>query len=258
MEIRVWAPDGVGEVTPGEDLAGLVLAHVPDLADGDIVCVTSKIVSKAEGQIFDAADREDAITAETVRVVAQRTRADGPPLRIVENHLGLVMAAAGVDASNVAEGKVLLLPRDPDRTAREIRAALAERARVNVAVVISDTAGRPWRAGLTEIAIGCAGMEPLEDFRGQKDSAGRELVVSVTAVADELVCAAELAKGKTGGRPIAVVRGRAELVLGIGDDGAGIDGAGARSMVRLGESDLFSMGTAEAIALGRELEREGR
>jgi coenzyme F420-0:L-glutamate ligase/coenzyme F420-1:gamma-L-glutamate ligase len=248
MELRVWAPDTIGEITHGTDLGELIVTHLPDLADGDIVCVTSKIVSKAEGQILTATDREDAITSETVRLVAKRTRPDGPPLRIVENHLGLVMAAAGVDASNTADGTILLLPRDPDASAARMRAAVRERLGVNVGVVISDTAGRPWRAGLTEIAIGCAGLTPLEDYRGASDMAGRELSVSVTAVADELVNAAELAKGKLGGRPLAVVRGRGDLVLPIGDDGAG-----ARSLVRLGESDLFSMGTAEAIEFGRSL-----
>lgn len=253
MEFSVWAPEGVGEIEPGTDLGELVVGHLPELVDGDIVCVTSKIVSKAEGRILHAADREDAITGETVRLVAQRTRADGPPLRIVENHLGLVMAAAGVDASNTAEGTILLLPRDPDASARRIRAAVQRELGANVAVVISDTAGRPWRAGLTEIAIGCAGLEPIEDFRGATDSYGHRLAVSMTAVADELVNAAELAKGKLGGRPLAVVRGRQDLVLPISDDGAG-----ARALVRLGESDLFSMGVAEAIELGRSLERDGR
>lgn len=251
MELRIWSPEGVGEVTPGTDLTELIASALPELQDGDIVCVTSKIVSKAENQILQAADREEAITGETVRVVAQRERADGPPLRIVENHLGLVMAAAGVDASNTADGTILLLPRDPDATARGIRAGLHTQLGVNVAVLISDTAGRPWRAGLTEIAIGCAGMEPLEDFRGATDSYGHQLAVSMTAVADELVNATELAKGKLGGRPLAVVRGRSELVLPISDESAG-----ARSLVRLGEADLFSMGVAEAIELGRKLERE--
>jgi len=253
MELRIWSPEGVGEVSPGTDLGLLVVEHLPELADGDIVCVTSKIVSKAEGQILQAGDREDAITSETVRLVAQRERVDGPPLRIVENHLGLVMAAAGVDASNTADGTILLLPRNPDASARAIRATVHQQLGVNVAVLISDTSGRPWRAGLTEIAIGCAGIEPLEDFRGAVDSYGHRLAVSMTAVADELVNAAELAKGKLGGRPLAVVRGRGELVLPFGDDDAG-----ARSLVRVGEADLFSMGVAEAIELGRELERASR
>lgn len=251
MDYRVWSPEGVGEVAPGTNLVQLVIEAIPELADGDIVCVTSKIVSKAEGQILQAFDREEAITSETVRLVAKRERADGPPLRIVENHLGLVMAAAGVDASNTADGTILLLPRDPDATARSIREGVHRERGINVAVVISDTAGRPWRAGLTEIAIGCAGIEPIEDFRGATDTYGHRLAVSMTAVADELVNAAELAKGKLGGRPLAVVRGRSDLVLEIGDDGAG-----ARSLVRVGESDMFSMGVAEAIELGRKLERE--
>lgn len=241
--IEIWAPDGVGEVTPGADLGALVCEACPDLVDGDIVVITSKIVSKAEGRVVAAADREDAITAETVRVVASRVRPGLPPLRIVENRLGLVMAAAGVDASNTPEGTVLLLPEDPDASARSIRAALAARLGVRVGVILTDTAGRAWRDGLVDLAIGCAGVVPLVDERGGHDSHGRALTVTVTAVADEIASAVELVKGKASGRPIGVVRGLAHLVT---DD----DGPGARILPRLGEADLFSEGSAEAYARG--------
>ncbi|WP_435299776.1 coenzyme F420-0:L-glutamate ligase [Timonella sp. A28] len=248
MKFSVWSPEGIGEVMPGDSLADLILNYCPHLENGDIVCVTSKIVSKAEGRLVDAHDREDAITQETVRIVAQRSRPNGPPLRIVENKLGLVMAAAGVDASNVPAGKVLLLPENPDETARSIRSSIYERTGRNIAVLISDSAGRPWRDGLTEIAIGCAGILPLEDYRGQQDTFGQQLTVTATALADELVCAAELVKGKTSGRPLAVITGKAECVLPIT-----VDGPGARSLVRLGENDLFSMGTAEATEYGQRM-----
>ena len=244
--MTMWAPDGVPEVLPGADLTQIILTAFPGLHDGDILSVTSKIVSKAEGRMVSAQDREQAITDETVRVVATRARPDGPPLRIVENKLGLVMAAAGVDASNTPDGTVLLLPQDPDASAAQIRTGIFQRTGLNVAIIITDTSGRPWRAGLTDIAIGCAGIEPLDDLRGQTDTAGKELNVTVTAVADELAAATELLKGKTAGKPLAVARGMDHLVLA-----PGAHGPGASALVRLGESDMFSQGTAEAYARGR-------
>jgi coenzyme F420-0:L-glutamate ligase/coenzyme F420-1:gamma-L-glutamate ligase len=251
VRLEVWAPAGLGEIRPGDDLVALVgdlLAADGGVADGDVVVVTSKIVSKAEGRVVEAADREDAITAETVRVVATRPHADGPGLlRIVENRLGLVMAAAGVDASNTPEGTVLLLPEDPDASARHLRRGLQERFGVRLAVVLSDTAGRPWRAGLTDMAIGVAGLRPLLDLRGGVDAHDRPLSVTVTAVADEVAAASELVRGKADGRPVAVVRGVAEHVT---DE----DGPGARSMVRPSDEDLFRLGSAEAHEEGR---REG-
>ncbi len=247
----VTAPDGLPEVVPGDDLVALLAgalagldfgAGPTPLADGDVVVVTSKVVSKAEGRVVRAADREDAITGETVRVVATREHPGGVT-RIVENRLGLVMAAAGVDASTTPEGTVLLLPVDPDRTARTLRAGLAERLGVRVGVLVSDTAGRPWRQGQTDIAIGAAGVVVQDDLRGQADQHGRRLDVTVAAVADEIAAAAELVKGKVAGRPVAVVRGLAHLVT---DD----DGPGARSLVRTGPDDMFRLGAAEAYALG--------
>ncbi|HWS56932.1 MAG TPA: coenzyme F420-0:L-glutamate ligase, partial [Actinotalea sp.] len=210
--LEVWAPDGIGEVRPGDDLARVVGDALDGtLADGDVVVVTSKVVSKAEGRVVAADDREQAITDETVRVVATREHPGGL-LRIVQNRLGLVMAAAGVDASNTPAGSVLLLPLDPDDSARRLRAALAERFGLRIGVVVSDTAGRPWREGLTDLAIGAAGVVVLEDLRGGLDAHGRAMSATVTAVADEIAAASELVRGKTAGRPVAVVRGLGRYV----------------------------------------------
>ncbi|HEY5518592.1 MAG TPA: coenzyme F420-0:L-glutamate ligase [Cellulomonas sp.] len=247
-EMRAWAPDGLAEVGAGDDLVTLLgtlfeaAAPGQRLVDGDIVVVTSKIVSKAEGRIVAAVDREQAITDETVRVVATREHAGGIT-RIVENRLGLVMAAAGVDASNTAEGTVLLLPIDPDASARTLRAGLQERLGVRLAVVVTDTAGRPWRLGQTDITIGAAGLVVIDDLRGTADTFGRTLQASMAAVADEVAAAAELVKGKATGRPVAVVRGLTHLVT---DE----DGPGARSLVRVGPDDMFASGSAEAYAQG--------
>ncbi|WP_029289401.1 coenzyme F420-0:L-glutamate ligase [Cellulomonas sp. HZM] len=246
MSLEVWAPDGLGEVAPGDDLvalvAGLLGSDERGLRDGDVVVLTSKVVSKAEGRVVPADDREQAITDETVRVVATREHPGGVT-RIVENRLGLVMAAAGVDASNTPPGTVLLLPLDPDESARALRRGLAERFGVRIGVVVSDTAGRTWRQGVTDIAIGAAGLVVLDDLRGQVDTFGRPLVMTVAAVADEIAAAAELVKGKATGRPLAVVRGLGELVT---DE----DGPGARALVRLGDEDMFRQGSAEAYAQG--------
>ncbi len=246
----VWAPDGLPEVRPGEDLvallAGVLRGGGPGdphaAADGDIVVVTSKIVSKSEGRVVRAADREQAITDETVRVVATRAHPGGVT-RIVENRQGLVMAAAGVDASNAPAGTVLLLPADPDASARALRAGLTAALGVRLGVVVSDTAGRPWRQGVTDIAIGSAGLVVLEDLRGTVDATGHRLTATVTAVADEVAAAAELVKAKAAGRPVAVVRGLGRLVV---DD----DGPGARTIIRTGAQDMFRVGSAEAYAAG--------
>lgn len=251
--LDVWAPDGIGEIRPADDLARVVgdaLARSGGVLPDDVVVVTSKVVSKAEGRVLAATDRERAIADETVRVVATRPH-DGGVLRIVQNRLGLVMAAAGVDASNTPEGTVLLLPVDPDASARALRAALQGRFGVRLAVVVTDTAGRPWRDGLVDIAIGCAGLTPLEDLRGLADAHGRQLTATVTAVADEVAAAAELVRGKTSGRPVAVVRGLGRYVT----DG---DGPGARVLVRPPAEDLFRQGTAEAYARGHADGTAGR
>jgi coenzyme F420-0:L-glutamate ligase/coenzyme F420-1:gamma-L-glutamate ligase len=248
--ITVWAPEGVGEVRRGDDLADHLLRAVVStgstdglaptdggpLADGDVVCVTSKVVSKAEGRVI-AGDRADAIRRETRRLVARRG-----DLSIVVNRLGLTMAAAGVDASNVQPGHVLALPEDPDSTARGLRAAIAQRAGVNVGVLVTDTAGRPWREGQTDIAIGAAGLLVLDDHVGRVDPYGNTLNVTAPAVADELAGAAELAAGKLGRRPFVVVRGRPDLVLDADDDGPG-----AAGLVRPETADLFGFGSREAV-----------
>jgi len=251
-ELVVVAVRGVPEVAPGDDLAALlspllVGVRWPDgstgLSDGDVVVVTSKVVSKAEGRVVAADDREDAITAETVRVVATRTTARGLT-RIVETSHGLVMAAAGVDASNTPAGTVLLLPEDPDTSARVLRSALQPATGARLGILVTDTLGRAWRQGLTDSAIGAAGIEVLDDHRGRTDSHGNTLEMTVTAVADEIASAVDLVCGKASGLPVAVVRGMSSYVT---DD----DGPGARALVRRSEDDLFRLGTAEAIAQGR-------
>ncbi|MHC5906844.1 coenzyme F420-0:L-glutamate ligase [Streptomyces sp. S6] len=236
-EYRVWAVDGLPEVQHGDDLAKLIAGAEPGLADGDVVVVTSKIVSKAEGRVVAADDREAAIDAETVRVVARRGT-----LRIVENRQGLVMAAAGVDASNTPAGTILLLPEDPDASARGIRDGLRDALGVDVGVVISDTFGRPWRAGLTDVAIGAAGVRVLDDLRGGSDAYGNPLSATVVATADELAGAGDLVKGKADGLPVAVVRGLPHVV-------SGEPGVGGRDLVRDSRSDMFRLGTSEAVRL---------
>jgi coenzyme F420-0:L-glutamate ligase/coenzyme F420-1:gamma-L-glutamate ligase len=233
--ITIWAPDGVGEVRRGDDLADHLLPLV-DLSDGDVVCVTSKVVSKAEGRIV-VGDRDEAVVRETRRLVARRG-----DLSIVVNRLGLTMAAAGVDASNVERGHVLLLPEDPDATARGLRRAIADRAGCNVAVVVTDTAGRTWREGQTDLAIGAAGLRVLDDHAGREDPYGNVLAVTAPAVADELAGAGELAAGKLGRRPFVVVRGRGDLVLSPDDDGPGAIG-----LLRPEGADLFGLGAREAV-----------
>ena len=212
--LEVTAPDGLPEITVDSDLARVITA-VTELADGDVVVVTSKVVSKAEGRVRPG-DRGEALAEETVRVVASR----GPTL-IVRNRLGLTMAAAGIDASNVGLGQVALLPLDPDASARGLRSALLELTGANVGVVITDTAGRAWREGQTDIAIGAAGLVVAEDFAGARTPTATRSSVTLPAVADEIAGAAELAQGKLAGRPVAVVRGRADLVLDAGDHGTG-------------------------------------
>ncbi|MGV9707889.1 coenzyme F420-0:L-glutamate ligase [Streptomyces sp. NPDC003483] len=232
---RVWALPGLPEVQRGDDLAKIIAGAGAGLADGDVLLVTSKIVSKAEGRQVVAADREAAIDAETVRVVARRGA-----LRIVENRQGLVMAAAGVDASNTPAGTVLLLPEDPDASARTIRDGLRAALGVDVGVVITDTFGRPWRAGLTDVAIGAAGVRVLDDLRGGADAHGNPLSATVVATADELAGAGDLVKGKASGLPVAVVRGLPHVV-------AEDDGAGTRPLVRDARDDMFRLGTSEAV-----------
>nr|WP_104820863.1 coenzyme F420-0:L-glutamate ligase [Kitasatospora sp. MMS16-BH015] len=236
---------GLPEVVAGDDLAELI-AKADEYRDGDVLLVTSKILSKAEGRLVQAEDREAAIDAEAVRVVARRGRT-----RIVENRNGLVMAAAGVDASNTPPGTVLLLPEDPDASARALRAGLQRLTGRRLAVVVTDTFGRPWRNGLTDVAIGAAGLRVLDDHRGRRDSHGNELVLTVTATADELAAAGDLVKGKATGTPVAVVRGLAGAVTEE-------DGPGAAALVRPSADDLFRLGTSEAVREAVTLRRTVR
>jgi coenzyme F420-0:L-glutamate ligase/coenzyme F420-1:gamma-L-glutamate ligase len=238
---------GIGEVSPGDDLAEVIATAAPWLEDGDILVVTSKIVSKAEGRLVPVppeegpareAAREAALATETARVVARRGRT-----QIVQTHHGLVLASAGIDASNVDSSRMVLLPKDPDGSARALRDAIRGRTGVSVAVVITDTMGRPWRLGLTDVAIGAAGVDGIADYRGLRDPYGNELQLTEVAVIDELAGAADLVKGKTDQVPVAVVRG-----VPVRPDGTA--GQGASALVRGADADLFSMGTAEAIAVG--------
>jgi coenzyme F420-0:L-glutamate ligase/coenzyme F420-1:gamma-L-glutamate ligase len=237
---------GIGDVTEGDDLATLIATAAPWLHDGDVLVVTSKIVSKAEGRLVDVpADgperlsaRDEVLAAETARVVASRGAT-----RIVQTHHGFVMASAGIDASNVDKTRLVLLPTDPDASARTLRAALRQRYGVDVAVIISDTMGRPWRNGLTDVALGVAGMAAIRDHRGEVDPYGNELQLTEMAVVDELAGAGELIKGKCDQVPVAVVRGYLAAPLPH-------DGDGAVTLVRDAAQDLFSLGTAEARAAG--------
>ena len=232
---------GIGDITPGDDLADLIAKAAPWLADGDVLVVTSKIVSKAEGRLVEVpADgeareeaRQRALAGETARVVARRG-----PTTIVQTHHGFVMAAAGIDASNVDKTHLVLLPADPDASARALRADFRRRG-LDVAVIVSDTMGRAWRNGLTDVALGAAGIDALLDHRGQFDPYGNELSLTQMAVVDELASAAELVKGKCDRVPVAVVRGY-PFAAPEADHGVSV-------LIRDGRSDMFRLGTAEAM-----------
>lgn len=238
MSITVRALAALPALTAGDDLVGLLLAAWADgPLDGDLLTVSSKAVAKVEGRVLQGASRDDAIDAEADREVARR---EG--LRIVRTRHGLVLAGAGVDESNTEAGSVVLLPADPDASARRLRTSLAARTGRNVAVIVTDTAGRAWRTGQTDIAIGAAGLQPLHELAGLPDGWGRPLAVTAPAVADELAGAAELVLGKAARTPGAVVSGLAGLVLP-----AGAHGRGAASLVRPEGADLFGLGAAEAV-----------
>ena len=231
-ELRVVPVPGLPEVRPGDDLAGMVAAACEaaiGLHDGDVVVVTQKVVSKAEGRLVEIdpeIGHRPIVEAESVRIL--RRRGD---LIIAETEHGFVCANAGVDLSNVEAGQAALLPEDPDRSARRIRDALTHRFGVEVAVIVSDTFGRPWRRGVTDVAIGVAGLRPVIDLRGTADALGRELQVTEVAVADELAAAAELVMGKSTGIAVAVLRGVDPAWLG---DGSVVD-----DLVRRPDEDLF-------------------
>jgi coenzyme F420-0:L-glutamate ligase/coenzyme F420-1:gamma-L-glutamate ligase len=268
MTLEILPVPGIGEVRPGDDLAAMIAQAAPWLRDGDVLVVTSKIVSKAEGRLVDVpadgpqreAARDEVLAAETARPVARRGGT-----RIVQTHHGFVMASAGIDASNVDRSRLVLLPKDPDASARGLRSALRERFGLTVAVVISDTMGRPWRNGLTDVALGVAGIDALRDYRGTVDPYGNALHITQMAVVDELAGAAELVKGKSEQVPVAVVRGYLSTVAedstvtdsAVAEDSAVADsavaegdGAGAAVLIRDAAHDLFSLGTAEARAAG--------
>lgn len=211
-ELRIFAIEGIPEISPGDDLAGIIAdaaASDPSttLCDGDVVVVTQKIVSKAEDRLV-AIDPEDPLShkplveAESTRILRRRGE-----LLITETHHGFVCANAGIDLSNVESGWAALLPEDPDRSARRIRDGLRARTGTEVAVIISDTFGRTWRRGVTDVAIGCAGIAGIVDLRGTPDALGREMQVTEVAVVDEIASAAELVMGKASAIPVAVVRG---------------------------------------------------
>jgi coenzyme F420-0:L-glutamate ligase/coenzyme F420-1:gamma-L-glutamate ligase len=232
VRLEIWGIEGFPEVSTGDDIAVLLIRADPGLRDGDVLVVTSKVVSKAEGRVVPGS-REDHLAAESVRVVASRSFT-----QIVETRHGLVMAAAGIDASNVPAGHVALLPVDPDRSAENIRRTLRAELGVEVAVIISDTMGRAWRDGVTDAAIGASGLDVLWDLRGMHDNEGHVLEATVVAVADELAAAADLVKGKLAATPVAVVRGF-PLQRNVSDDGA-------YRLIRRSADDMFRLGTREA------------
>ncbi len=240
---------GIPEVVVDADLAALVVdaarATGVGLVDGDVVVVSSKVVSKSLGLWAGSGDRAAAVEAQTVRVVAERLSGDRLT-RIVQSSAGPVMAAAGVDTSNTGgREEVLLLPADPDAEADRLRVALlAATGLQRLGVVLSDTAGRPWRVGQTDFALGAAGVRVLDDLRGGVDADGRPLVATARALGDELAAAADLVKGKTGSVPAAVVRGS--------DWAVAERGPRAAELIRSGREDWFDHGSAEAVraALG--------
>jgi coenzyme F420-0:L-glutamate ligase/coenzyme F420-1:gamma-L-glutamate ligase len=231
--LEIWGIDGLPEVEAGDDVAALLVRANAGLHDGDVIVVTSKIVSKAQGRLVEGT-RADHLEAETARLVARRG-----DTAIVETHHGFVMAAAGIDGSNVPSGHVALLPIDPDAAARDIRIGLQDALRVDVAVIISDTMGRPWRDGVIDTAIGAAGLDVIWDLRGQHDLSGHLLEATVVAIADELASAADLAKGKLGNSPVAIIRG---FPFTRNDPDAG-----ARPLIRSAADDMFRLGTREAM-----------
>jgi len=241
VTLEVLPIPGLPEVGPGDGLADL-LDRV-DIRDGDVVVVTQKVISKQEGRIVPTSDRDAAIAAETVRVVAARD-----DLVIAETRHGFVCANAGVDASNVADGMLTLLPDDPDASAARLRRALFDRRSLErLGVVITDTFGRPWRDGLVDIAIGVAGMPAIVDLRGTPDHGGRLLDATVVALADQVAAAAGAVMGKAERIPAAVVRGLAWN----GDDGT------AHDLVRPAELDLFRESPMQALHARRTIRSFG-
>jgi coenzyme F420-0:L-glutamate ligase / coenzyme F420-1:gamma-L-glutamate ligase len=230
VSISIHPVTGIGEIRRGEDLAGLI-AENESLAAGDVVVVTQKIVSKAEGRLVkidadDPSERVRLVEEEAVRVLRRRGE-----LLVTETRHGFVCANSGVDLSNVESGWAALLPLDPDRSARRIRDGIRAVTGLDVAVIVSDTFGRPWRVGVVDVAIGCAGIAGVFDLRGSVDHFGRELQATEVCVADEIASAAELVMGKARGVPVAVVRGIEPKWLRRGSVG--------KEIVRDNNEDLF-------------------
>ncbi|HET6831953.1 MAG TPA: coenzyme F420-0:L-glutamate ligase [Solirubrobacterales bacterium] len=243
--VEIEPVPGLPEIAPGDPL-GELIATAAAPRDGDVVVIAQKVVSKAEGRRRrltgvepSARARElggrlgkdsrlvELILAETARVLRDER------VLIVETHSGLVCANAGIDSSNVGgDDEVLLLPADPDGSARRLRAEIAAATGARIAVIVSDSFGRPWRVGQAEVAIGCAGIDPIDDWRGRPDRAGRELQATEVALADQLAAAADLCRDKASGTPAAVIRGLADRVTDA-------DGPGAAALQRDRATDLF-------------------
>ncbi len=244
-EISAFALPGIPEVESGDSISKLILDALSSnqiaLRSGDILAVTSKIVSKAEGRFFPESEYNDLLKAETSRVVAT-SGAGERQTRIVESRLGIVAAAAGIDRSNAPEGQILGLPLDPDGSAATIRKELENALEIDLGVIITDTSGRAWRVGQTDIVIGASGVQLLIDLNGEPDANGRELVVTAPAVGDELAAMADLVKAKSGNTPVAVIRGMDTLL--------NADAESARSLVRERKHDMFSHGAKEAYQAG--------
>jgi coenzyme F420-0:L-glutamate ligase/coenzyme F420-1:gamma-L-glutamate ligase len=246
--IEILPVTGLPEFRPGDDLGAAIAAAAPWLRDGDVVVITSKVVSKCEGRLVPAPEEAEArdqlrrklVDDEAVRVLARKGRT-----LITENRIGLIQAAAGVDGSNVGRDELALLPVNPDASAAGLRAELHDRLGVTVAVVITDTMGRAWRNGQIDAAVGTAGLAVLHNYLGAVDRHGNELLVTEIAIADEVAAAADLVKGKLTALPVAVVRGLPKHVVTD-------DGSTARQLLRPGPEDLFWLGTAEALELGRQ------
>jgi coenzyme F420-0:L-glutamate ligase/coenzyme F420-1:gamma-L-glutamate ligase len=245
VSISVLPVEGLPEIRPGDDLAAIVASAIPasDLRTGDVVAVTQKVVSKAEGRLVRSDDRSEWVRRETRRLVASREN-----VVISETAHGFVCANAGVDASNVAEGWLSLLPEDPDRSAEELRKRLSVEAGADVGVVITDTFGRAWRRGVVDVAIGAAGLPALVDLRGTADHTGRTLEATVVGLADQVAAAAGLVMGKAARVPVAIVRG-----VETGD----ADPSNARELVRPPEEDLFRESPLQAISARRTIRSFG-
>lgn len=244
--LSIQGVHGLPDFRPGDDLAGAIAAAAPWIIDGDVLVVTSKVISKVEGQLVSSpvdpverdALRRQLIDEQTVRLVAQVGRT-----KIVENRLGIVAAAAGIDASNVRADEIALLPEDPDASAERLVAAFAAQG-IRLGVIITDTQGRAWRGGADRDIRDAAGVPVLDDHRGGIDEFGNELVVTQVAIGDELAAAADLVKGKLSGVPVAVVRG-------LDAPGEGQYPGGGRRLIRRYADDLFRLGTDLSIAQGR-------